>query len=580
MYDLMSRRWRHKLLATWSLVALLLAGNVVVPILAHPGRWVILGLSLFLFWSYVTFWLPRRDVLVLPDRLRLRGTFRTLDLPFNQIIAVKLSQMSQHFPAEKLRFNDLTLLSPVYRQSCLLLHLRHYPILPGGYRLWFPRFLFSPDEPALLLAVADWQGLNQAILAARAGKDRLPRTDPPPKRTPLATPLPAARGFPVPAGQDFAPVAASSDSLPAAAPPLLLVAEDNAAMRARLQYVLQPHYRVIMAADGAEALRQAHIHQPDLVLTDLSMPKMDGYALLLAIRGDSDLCATPVVIFTAGDEQEARIRSLEAGADDFLAKPCSDQELRVRVRNLLHVRAQERRLAELNQQLEARIEEQLAELVVNGDLRRFLPQSVAENILSGQIGPAEVFERRVITVLFVDIVSFTALTEVLQPNKLAAILNDYLREMTAIALVHGGMVDKFIGDGLMVLFGAPDVSEPTQQVYAAMQTAVAMLQQVEALGTRWRATLPAELHVRIGISTGHCTIGVFGSDMLKSYTAVGMPVNVASRLQGEANPQGVLCSRATYEHVAHRVRAETRGALRLRGVRELVEAYDILEVLG
>lgn len=577
IYSLMSRRWRRKLLASWFILTVVVFYHGVV---SQDTRWLWLPLTLLILWGFVTFWLPRCRVEVLADKLRLHGPLKTLDISFNHIDAVKISQLAQHFPVEDLRFNELNLLSRVYRQSCLLIQTPKLPHLWSSQRLWFSRFLFSPREPGLLLVVSDWPGLNQILIEAWSAWQGLPLP------LPVEAAAVSAPSSPMPSGHNtnkpfpHTPANPFADGERAATKPLLLIADDNDQVRSQLYQLLNPHYRVITAADGIEALRQVYALRPDLVLTDLAMPHMDGQALLSAIRADFDLGATPVIVLTASDELEARISSLEAGADDYLTKPCSEQELLVRVRNLLHARAQERRLVELNQQLEARLEEQLAELVLSGDLRRFLPESVAASVLSGEIGPVEVFERRVITILFVDIVSFTTLTEVLQPNKLAAILNDYLREMTAIALVHGGMVDKFIGDGLMVLFGTPEAIEPATQVLAAMQTAVAMLHQIEALARRWQSALPAQIQVRIGVSTGPCTIGVFGSDMLKSYTAVGTPVNIASRLQGEAHPQSILCSRAAYELVSHQVRATTRGALRLRGVRELVEAYDILEVLG
>lgn len=577
IYSLMSRRWGRRLLASWLILAIVVLYDGLA---FQDNRWLLLLLALLILWGFVTFWLPRCQVQVLADRLRLRGALKTLDIPFDDIAAVKITQMGQHFPVQELRFNELNLLSQVYRQSCLLIQTPKLSHLWSSQRLWFPRFLFSPREPALLLVVSDWPGLNQTLIGAWSAWQGLPSPLPAEAAVvsaPASSTSPGRNAnnlFPRP------PTAFSPQDEHAARKPLVLIADDNDQVRSQLYQLLTPHYRVITAADGAEALSQVYALRPDLVLTDLAMPRMDGQALLQAIHSDFDLSAIPVIVLTASNELNARIASLEAGADDFLTKPCSEQELLVRVRNLLHARAQERRLVELNQKLEARLEEQLAELVLSGDLRRFLPESVADSVLSGQIGPVEVFERRIITILFVDIVSFTTLTEVLQPNKLAAILNDYLREMTAIALVHGGMVDKFIGDGLMVVFGAPETSEPASQVLAAMQTAVAMLHQIEALGKRWQSVLPTQLQVRIGISTGPCTIGVFGSDMLKSYTAVGTPVNIASRLQGEARPQGILCSRAAYELAAHQVRATTRGALRLRGVRDPVEAYDILEVLG
>ena len=148
--------------------------------------------------------------------------------------------------------------------------------------------------------------------------------------------------------------------------PLILVADDNADMRTYLARVLRPHYRVVTAKDGLEALEEAKTHRPDLILTDAMMPRMSGYDLLKAVRNHAELSKTPVMFLTARAAADARIESLEAGADDYIAKPFDEQEVIARVRNLIRVRAQERELLELQKE----------------KLTRFLPPHLGEMILS------------------------------------------------------------------------------------------------------------------------------------------------------------------------------------------------------
>ncbi|MEW6587146.1 MAG: response regulator, partial [Nitrospirota bacterium] len=160
--------------------------------------------------------------------------------------------------------------------------------------------------------------------------------------------------------------------------PTVLYVEDNQDLRNHLRSLLSPHYNVFLGIDGHDGLEKAIKYTPDLILSDQMMPHMSGRGLLRMLRMDPQLSSTPVIFLTALSETESRVAALDAGADDYLSKPFDESELLARVRNLLRARAQEKELAELNRRLEVRIEEQMAELVRSGELRRFLPQTVVE----------------------------------------------------------------------------------------------------------------------------------------------------------------------------------------------------------
>jgi serine phosphatase RsbU (regulator of sigma subunit)/signal transduction histidine kinase len=147
-----------------------------------------------------------------------------------------------------------------------------------------------------------------------------------------------------------------------AAKPVLLYVEDNPDLRNHVRDLLAVHYNVFLAVDGRDGLTKTRKYKPDLIITDQMMPHMSGRALLREIRSDPELSFTPVIFLTARAGSEARIESLDAGADDYITKPFDEGELLVRTRNLIRARAQERELKELNQQLEAKIEEQMADL--------------------------------------------------------------------------------------------------------------------------------------------------------------------------------------------------------------------------
>ena len=365
----------------------------------------------------------------------------------------------------------------------------------------------------------------------------------------------------------------------------VLVVDDDPVTREMLSGSLRGQgHTVTTAVDGRAALDLLRSEPFDVVLLDVLMPEMDGYAVLEQMQGDEDLRHIPVVMVTSVDDLDSAVRCIELGADDYLSKPIDPVLLTARVnaglnKKRLHdlERAHLEEVARLNTQLEARVEEQMAELVRTGELKRFLPHQVAEGLMAGELSAADGFERRRVTLLFADMVGFTDLSDTLEPEELSEVLNEYLREMTAVAVVHRGTLDNYIGDGLMVLFGAPTPDDESTQAWAAVEAAFGMIGRADELTAAIRERgIPADLRVRVGINTGHCTVGVFGSDLLRAYKAVGFAVNVAARLQSEADPGTVLVGFRTYALIKDRVRAESRGSLMLKGAARPVEAWEIL----
>lgn len=367
----------------------------------------------------------------------------------------------------------------------------------------------------------------------------------------------------------------------------VLVVDDDPVNRSMLSRSLEADgHEATTVESGAEALELAGSQAFDVVLLDVVMPGMDGYQVLERLKADPELRHLPVVMVTAVDDAASAVRCIELGADDYLSKPVDPVLLGARVRAGLTTKRlhdlQRRHVEEvdrLNRRLESRVEEQMAELVRTGELKRFLPHQVAEGLMAGRLTSDGGFERRKLTFLFADMVGFTDLSDRLAPEELSDVLNEYLREMAAVAVEHGGTLDNFIGDGVMVLFGAPTRADESAQAWAAVRAAFDMKERVEALSTATRARgIPADLRVRVGVNTGHCTVGVFGSDVLRAYKAVGFEVNVAARLQSEAEPGTPLVGFRTYALVKDRVRAEQREPLSIKGAARPVEAWSILEL--
>jgi class 3 adenylate cyclase len=373
-----------------------------------------------------------------------------------------------------------------------------------------------------------------------------------------------------------------------ASPAWVLVVDDDPVNRAMLtRFLEQDGYRVDTAADGRQALERLQSEPFDLVLLDVVMPNMDGYEVLTQMQQDEVLRHLPVVMITSLDDVESAVRCIETGADDYLAKPFDPVVLRARLKagltkkRLHDLEAQHvAELDRLNRRLEARIDEQVAELVRTGELKRFLPQPVAEGLLAGELEADKGLSRRKITVLFADMVGFTDLSESLEPEELADVLNEYLREMSALAVYHSGTLVDFAGDGVFVVYGAPAASEENVHALQALRTAVAMRVRVRELAAELRGRgTPADLQVRVGVNTGHCTVGVFGSDLMRTYKAVGFTVNIAARLQSEADPGSILCGFRTYALAEDFVRAVRREPLTLKGASRPVEAWEIVELL-
>ncbi len=367
----------------------------------------------------------------------------------------------------------------------------------------------------------------------------------------------------------------------------ILVVDDDPVMRLMLTAALERDgHRVSTADDGASALDHLRSEPVDVVLLDVVMPEMDGFAVLERVKADADLRHIPVVMVTSMDDTGSAVRGIELGADDYLAKPVDPTLLGARIRaGLTKKRLRDLEIehlaevARLNTQLEARVEEQMGELVRTGELKRFLPAQVAEALLAGHLSPTDGVERRKLTLLFADMVGFTDLSDSLEPEELSDVLNEYLREMAAVAVAYRGTLSNYIGDAVMVIFGAPESADEQDQAWWAIQTAFGMRERAEALSQRVRDRgIPADLRVRIGINTGRCTVGMYGSDILRAYKAIGFAANIAARLQANADAGGVLVGFRTYALVKDRVEARPLEPLAVKGAARPVEAWEILAI--
>jgi len=334
-------------------------------------------------------------------------------------------------------------------------------------------------------------------------------------------------------------------------------------------------YAVSTAASGKEALAKIASELPDLVLLDVVMPEMSGYEACRAIRNDPNTARLPVVMVTALDPGEERVKGIEAGADDFLTKPINQPELLARVRSLLRVKQLWDELRELNRTLEERVQTQVAQLERLGRLKRFFSPQLAEAIVSGGAEDPLKSHRRDITVVFLDLRGFTAFAETAEPEEVMAVLREYHAEMGKLILAWEGTLERFTGDGMMIFFNDPvPVPDPAER---AVRMAAAMRERVAGLAVGWKKT-GFDLDFGIGISHGYATLGAIGFEGRVDYGAIGTVTNLSARLCAEAKPGQVLLSQRVMTAVEGIAESEPVGDVSLKGISRPVKVYNLLRL--
>ncbi len=343
----------------------------------------------------------------------------------------------------------------------------------------------------------------------------------------------------------------------------ILVADDEDAMRNVLALMLRAlgYQNVAEARDGEQALAALREREFDLLITDMQMPVMDGFALLTAIKNDPFLHHLPVVVASGMNELESVARCIELGAEDFLPKPVNGTILRARVSASLErkrLRDLERlRVIELQQEKSLlEIEKEKSERL----LLNILPHAIAERLKHGERTIAERFTE--VTVLFADIVDFTALTNQTEPEELVALLNDLFSRFDRLAEQHGLEKIKTIGDNYFAVGGLP-VPNP-DHAEAVAEMALAMLAATADLN-RERGT---SLHIRIGLNSGPVVAGVIGRKKF-TYDLWGRTVNLASRMQSSGLPDRIHVPADTRERLREKFELTERGTVTCKGVGEI-----------
>lgn len=336
--------------------------------------------------------------------------------------------------------------------------------------------------------------------------------------------------------------------------PRLLIVDDNKVNRLLLSRSVEMQgYRFAQAENGRIALDMLRRESFDLLLLDIEMPEMDGFAVLEHLKQDLQLRDLSVIVTSSVEGLDNIVRCIDLGAEDYLPKPLNAVLLKARISASLEKK---------------RLRDQQKELV-----RRFATTAVAQDLQ--QSGFALGGKRIHASVMFSDIRGFTALVESQSPEESIELLNVYYMLMFEAINDYGGVVNQMIGDGLMALFGAP--LPHADCAGSAVAAAREMMELIKHFNLERRAVQKSEIQIGIGIATGEVVAGYTGTQQRATYTCIGDKVNLAARLQEHTKDTGrsILMDGETCKALGAAVPTEALGRVPFKGKSEAVEIYAV-----
>jgi len=326
----------------------------------------------------------------------------------------------------------------------------------------------------------------------------------------------------------------------------ILIVDDEEGVRISLKKVLyRDDYDIILAENGMEAIDivRKHTDEIETVISDFKMPGLDGLETLMEIgKLNPEIIR---IILTGYATLDRAIESVNSGIDGFLTKPFDNKEIKQKIK----------------------------EFLVKKRLKQFVPSQVLNELQKSSVNLAP--RNQKITVLFTDIRGFSKISEALSPLDLSDLLNlNYFYPLDNIIFKHNGTLDKHIGDSIMGIFGAPITQDDDAK--RAVACAIEMRNKVAEINKE-TSKKNVKIPVGFGISTGESMVGIFGSAIRKEYTALGRPVNLASRLERIAHEDQILICSETYETIKDFFKVEKIENISLKGIEGERLIYNVID---
>lgn len=395
--------------------------------------------------------------------------------------------------------------------------------------------------------------------------------------------------------------------------PVVLAVDDTEDNLFLLTHVLNELYQVRTASNGNEALKEVAFDPlPDVILLDIMMPGMDGFEVITRIKSNARTKDVPVIFLTAKADAKTEKKGLELGAADFITKPINPDILLARVRTQLALKSVSDILRDQNDFLEQEVKRRTTEVIAiqeeknrvnrlyqesleNAKLEleqkveqrttfikrtfgRYVSDEVVEVLLENPAGLKLGGESRVVTVMMTDLRGFSVISELLSPEKVVELLNGYFMDMNKVIHGHHGVINEIMGDGMLVLFGAPnqrpDDADRAVACALDMQCAMELVNERNAL-----LDLP-ELEMGIALNTGSVVVGNIGSDSRVKYAVVGSNVNLTGRVESYTVGGQVLATEAVLRAAAGKIETDKKFTMSFKGFAAPVRVNEILGISG
>lgn len=332
----------------------------------------------------------------------------------------------------------------------------------------------------------------------------------------------------------------------------LLLVDDEAVNLKLLRQTLKNEYDLTYAKNGEMALELAK-QRPHLILLDIMMPRMDGYEVCRHLKSNNETKDIPIIFVTALNDVKDELLGFELGAVDYITKPISPPLVQARVKNHLVMRS--------------------AYLFIRNTFGRYLSEAIVDTILDSPDGLALGGEKREVTIMMADLRGFTSISEHLAPENVVKIINSFLGAMTDIILKYGGTIDEFIGDAILVIFGAPIIrhDDPAQAVACALEMQLAM----DTLNETNKSLEFPHLGMGVGINTGSVVVGNIGCAKRTKYGVIGQHVNMTSRIESYTVGGQILVSESTLNKLDGNARVDGCMEVMPKGSKKPMVIYDV-----